>query len=252
VSDSDVTSASPDEAIPGAWPSEPASSRKTSSRSKIVRNGETPTGSSPHASDDSHHHQVLNASRSKQTEPDSLPSPSHRSPHRSPRQVMSDFVHSKPSEHRDTKAKGRTVSPGPDHTKAQNGRIPTIEKQPTAKPTEGYTRGPQPLPDIKVQPYRSTPSNTSAKSSAVSISPEVRSATPTTPIVVSPQSSPSQYSQDEDDVSSEGTVSSDDDARSLLAQADSGPKRFAPLNIRKKTNGVEKQEVDRAKQLMSG
>jgi len=249
VSDSDVTSASPDEAIPGAWPSEPASSCKTSSRSKIVRNGATPIGSSPHASDDSHHHQVPNASRSKQTKLDSLPSPSHRLP----RHVMSDFVHSKPSDYRDTKAKGRTVSPIPDHTKAQNGCNPTIVEQAPAKPTKGYTRGPQPLPDIKVQPYkRSTPSNASARSSAVSISPEVRSTTPTTPIVVSPQSSPSQYSQDEDDVSSEGTVSSDDDARSLLAQADSGPKRFAPLNIRKKTNGVEKQEVNRAKQLMSG
>lgn len=126
-------------------------------------------------------------------------------------------------------------------------------KQSTAKPTKDHTREAEPLPDIKVRPYkRSTPTDTSARPSAAFPSPKVRSTTPPAATVVSPQSSPSQYSQDEDDVSSEGTVSSDDDARSLLAQADSGPKRFAPLNIRKQTNGVEKQEVGRAKQLMSG
>jgi hypothetical protein len=91
-----------------------------------------------------------------------------------------------------------------------------------------------------------------AKPSAASAVPKVSSTTPTTPIVTSPQSSPSQYSQDEDDASSEGTVSSDEDAKSLLALADSGPRRVAPLNILKKTNGVEKQEIDRAKQVMSG
>jgi len=85
------------------------------------------------------------------------------------------------------------------------------------------------LSDIKVEAYHS---KTGSRNRAPN---PPRSSTPPTSPRISPQSSPSQYSQDDDEVDSEGTVSSDEDARSLLAQADSGPARIAPLNIRKKT-----------------
>jgi hypothetical protein len=165
---------------------------------------------------------------------------------------MSDIVHPKRTDPRDAKVKVLSTSPILTDAKVGSSRDPTIVKQP-AKPSKDRKLETLPLPDIKVEPYRrSTPSKMPARPSAASVVPKVRSTTPTAPIVTSPQSSPSQYSQDEDDASSEGTVSSDEDAKSLLAQADSGPRRVAPLNIRKKTNGVEKQEIDRAKQVMSG
>ena len=248
MSDSDASPGGAHDTIPGAWPSEPASSRKPSSHPKIAPNGESPIGSSHHTPDPRHRHQVVGTSRSKGKEADSHPSQSHRSP----RQVMSDFVHPKRSDSRDADEKERSDSSTHTHLKARSGRDPTEVKHPP-KPTKDHTSKALPLPDIKVEPYkRSKSTRTSTILPGISVVPEVRSTTPTTPIVTSPQSSPSQYSQDEDDASSEGTVSSDEDAKSLLAQADSGPRRVAPLIIRKKTNGVEKQEIDRAKQLMSG
>lgn len=102
----------------------------------------------------------------------------------------------------------------------------------SAPSISGETRETRPrmdLSDIKVEPYHS---KTGSRNRAPN---PPRSSTPPTSPRLSPQSSPSQYSQDDDEVDSEGTVSSDEDARSLLAQADSGPVRIAPLNIRKKT-----------------
>jgi hypothetical protein len=247
VSDNDATPSATHDTIPGAWPSEQAPARKASCRSEVAPKTSIGPGHDIPAS--KHHHGVPNASRSDGTKANNLPSSSHRSP----RQIMSDIVHPKRTDSRDTKEKVRSASPIPTDKKARSGRDPTMVKQATTTPTKNYTPESLPLPDIKVQPYRtSTSTKTSAKSPRVHVRPNVRSTTPTTPIVTSPQSSPSQYSQDEDDASSEGTVSSDEYAKSLLAQADSGPRRVAPLNIRKKTNGVEKQEIDRAKQLMSG
>jgi hypothetical protein len=247
VADNDVSSAGPHDTIPGAWPSETAPARKASSRSEVAP--KTSIGPGHDAPASKHHHGVPNASRSDGTKANDLPSPSHRSP----RQIMSDIVHPKRTHSRDAKEKVRSASPIPTDKKARSGRDPTMVKQASTTPTKNHAPEPLSLPDIKVEPYRtSTSTKTSAKSLTVHVRPNVRFTTPTTPIVTSPQSSPSQYSQDEDDASSEGTVSSDEDAKSLLAQADSGPRRVAPLNIRKKTNGVEKQEIDRAKQVMSG
>jgi len=165
---------------------------------------------------------------------------------------MSDIVHPKRTDSQGAKEKVRSASSMITDAKIEGGRDPTIAKQP-AKPTKDRTPETLPLPDVKVESYRrSTSHKTSSRPSTISASQKNRSTTPTIPVLTSPQSSPSQYSQDEDDASSEGTVSSDEDAKSLLAQADSGPRRVAPLNIRKKTNGVDKQEVDRAKQVMSG
>jgi hypothetical protein len=246
VSDNDASPAAPHDTIPGAWPSEQAPARKASSRSEVAPN--TSIGPGHDIPVFKHHHGVLGTSETDGKEANILPSPSHRSP----RQIMSDIVHPKRTDSRDAKEKVRSDSSPHTDLKARSGRNPTAVKPPL-KPTNDHTSKTLPLPDIKVEPYRkSTSTKASAKSPAVPIRPNVRSTTPTTPVVASPQSSPSQYSQDEDDASSEGTVSSDEDAKSLLAQADSGPRRVAPLNIRKKTNGVEKQEIDRAKQVMSG
>jgi hypothetical protein len=248
VSDNDVTPSDPHDTIPGAWPPEPTSSRKASSGLKIAPDDELSISSRHDTPAPKHHHGVVDTSRSKGKEADKLPSPSHRSP----RQVMSDLVHPKRSDSRDAKEKVRSDSSIPTVIEASSGQDPTIVKQPISKPTKHHKPESLPLPDIKVEPYRRSPSTKTSNKSAVPVTPKIRSTTPTIPLATSPQSSPSQYSQDEDDASSEGTVSSDEDARSLLAQADSGPKRVAPLNIRKKSHGVEKQEIDRAKQLMSG
>jgi hypothetical protein len=247
VFDNDASPAGPHDTIPGAWPSERAPARKVTSRSEIAPKTSIGPGHDTPAS--KHHHGVLGTSRSNGKEADNLPSPSHRSP----RQIMSDIVHPKRTDPRDAKEKVLSASPILTDAKVGSNRDPTMVKQATTSPTKNHTPEPLPLPDIKVEPYRtSTSTKTSAKSPTVHVRPNVRSTTPTTPIVTSPQSSPSQYSQDEDDAPSEGTVSSDEDAKFLLAQADSGPRRVAPLNIRKKTNGVEKQAIERAKQVMSG
>jgi hypothetical protein len=246
VSDNDASPAGPHDTIPGSWPSETAPARKVTSHSEIASKTSIGPGHDTPAS--KHHHGVLGTSRSNGKEADNLPSPSHRSP----RQIMSDIVHPKRTDSRDAKEKVLSASPILTEAKVGSSRDPTIVKQP-AKPSKDRKLETLPLPDIKVETYRrSTPSKMPARPSAASAVPKVSSTTPTTPIVTSPQSSPSQYSQDEDDASSEGTVSSDEDAKSLLALADSGPRRVAPLNILKKTNGVEKQEIDRAKQVMSG
>ena len=176
--------------------------------------------------------------------------------HRSPLQVMSDLVRPKPSDSRETKLAAGSTSPMATKMGSKNRTARMTVKQPTSKSTKADTHKVLPLPDIRVKPYHTTkPSKsfTNAPSeplySAVSQS---RSTTPTTPLIISPQSSPSLYSQDEEDTSSEGTVSSDEDARSLLALADSGPKRVAPLNIRKKSVGPDQQRVERARQMMLG
>jgi hypothetical protein len=73
-----------------------------------------------------------------------------------------------------------------------------------------------------------------------------RSATrPSTPLQ-SPQSSPSRYSESD----SEGTVSSDDEARSLLAHADSGPKQFVQAQKRQSRQSPTKEQTERAKKSL--
>lgn len=245
VSDDDAKAADSHETIPGAWPSEPPSSRKGSSRqettSHLDHRGHS-SGSHHISSQAKDHEEVPKSSRSK-VRGIAMEEPSPPS-HRSPRQVMSDLVHPKRTDSRTIKEQEPTPSSKPRDKKTESGREQTTAPQIKTKPTKDSLQKALPLPDIKVEPYK--------KSTSATITHKTRSMTPTTPIVTSPQSSPSQYSQDEDDASSEGTVSSDEDAKSLLAQADSGPKRVAPLNIRKKSNGVDQEQVDRAKQMMSG
>jgi hypothetical protein len=161
---------------------------------------------------------------------------------------VSDFVNPKRKDNRDTneaQLSARSV------TRSESDRDSKPAK--TVGSTTARTLKAAPLPDIKVEPYKTALSSSSSpKTPVMSSSHKIRSTTPDTSMHESPQSSPSQYSQDEDDVSSEGTISSDEEAKSLLAQADSGAKRVAPLNIRKKSNGVDQNQIERARRLMTG
>jgi hypothetical protein len=257
VSDNDANPAASQDTIPGAWPTGPSSPPETT-RIGVVSHSHHRRRESASASG----HNLDSAKRHEKGPKLSKPKPSASMPadhtpsspaHRSPRQVMSDLVHPKRSNSQSSKQEPSSSSASPAINSDSIKRDPRTANETITKPAKSYPPKVMTLPDIKVERYRTRKSSpNSSKPPESCKSHTVRSTTPTTPIVTSPQSSPSQYSQDEDDAPSEGTVSSDEDARSLLAQADSGPRRVAPLMIRKKSKGIDQERVDRARQLMSG
>jgi hypothetical protein len=257
------------ETIPGAWPDQ-TDPRKQRHSALIASSTRPATGKSdaqPEKSEKGNHGKV--SSKPIATKTDKAPSPTHRSP----RQVISDIVHPKRSdkrEEKDTPSPTAAVSGKPTSDKKEAAvavKHETHKPRTEGRPSDSDARGKQDsstsssvgssrlkpakepstpikttktpdartrttLPDLKVEPYHSPKKNfKEQRSHTPQSSPPLSSSGP------SPQSSPSQYSEDDDEVPSEGTVSSDEDARSLLAQADSGPARVAPLNIRKRTSG---------------
>jgi hypothetical protein len=273
ISDDAAAPAGAHETIPGAWPDQidPGKQRHSgliaSSTQPATEKGDAP----PQQEEPGRGTQGKVKSKTMETKTDKPPSPSHRSP----RQVISDIVHPNRSDIRqeeDTPSSIAGVSrrPTPDKhapvvmakqearklqpegrslrsdakPEKDSSTLPSSgsskakpAKEPSARSKTTETRDTRTrtaLPDITVEPYHSKTPKTHPKEQTPH---KPRSSAPLSSHGPSPQSSPSQYSQDDDEVPPEGTVSSDEDARSLLAQADSGPVRVAPLNIRNRTSG---------------
>lgn len=107
------------------------------------------------------------------------------------------------------------------------------------------------LPSAKeaTVPAYSTPPLRVSKRKTGLAGPDEAPSTPLSPD--SPQSSPSQYSQHESEVAPVGTVSSDDEAKSLLAQADSGPPRRKGSEALT-ADAIAKERVSGAREVLRG
>jgi hypothetical protein len=104
------------------------------------------------------------------------------------------------------------------------------------------------FPELKVKPYKQSSSTPPRRPPT----PIALSSDPVTSVSGVLDSSPSQYSQDEDEIDSDGTVSSDNDAQSLLGHADSGPARRNDAPTRNSSPDPGKEQIEHAKEVLSG
>jgi hypothetical protein len=168
--------------------------------------------------------------------------------HRSPKQVLSDMMHPRNA---GAKERGAPEVQAAAHEtdvaedvrgtlKPSTAPLNIAKSRPTATQME--------LPEIKVKPYK----HSSAAPPRRPPTPITLLSEPVSPVAGFLDSSPSQYSQDEDEIDSDGTVSSDNDAQSLLGHADSGPARRTDAPTSKSSPDPEEEQIEHAKEVLSG
>jgi hypothetical protein len=202
--------------IPGAWPSDVPPKSDRSARQNHPAHRHDTSEANPHTRETRSH--ISRHDRKEGTD-DHEPK-RDKSSHRNPKEVISDLIHptkdaKSDTMHTPTRTKVDRMTEGRDLHRQDMKEGPLPAKMETVQPPSDKLA----TPVGQVPTYRTPPLRVKKRPAGTSLAP----ATPLSPD--SPQSSPSQYSEHESELDSVGTVSSDEEAESLLAQADSGPMR---------------------------
>lgn len=211
------------EGIPGAWPTDVPPKSDRSARHNHSAHRHDTSEADPHTREARPH----TSRHDRQEDTDEHEAKSDKRSHRNQKEVLSDLIHP-PNDATNNRTRTSTRTKVDQMTEDRDLQRQDMKDRPLPSKVETV----QPPSDKPATPigqvntYRTPPLRVKKRPAGTSLAP----ATPISPDY--PQYSPSQYSEHESEVDSVGTVSSDEEAESLLAQADSGP-------VRKKDRGKE-------------